>query len=164
MSTRAEPSPYEFTYNPDDEGLCAGNCRAHGEHVYILCYGRPVMVRDRDYLLADPTGEYPISHYVGYTTQLPIDRVRQHGARSAHYLVAVQPGTERDEYQIKRTGTCPRCGKSLWYFAESPTYSDEFAPPRRSPEERAEPLARLRAWLAARRSGNSDDQPRAFDL
>ena len=32
---------------------CPADCRAHREHVYILCYGQPVIVKDRDYLLAD---------------------------------------------------------------------------------------------------------------
>lgn len=129
ISTRAEPSSHEFSYDAAGEGLCAGDCRMHQAHVYILCYGRPVMVRDRDYLLADPAEDYPISHYVGFTTQLPIDRVRQHGARSAHYIAAIQPGTIRDEHRIKLIGACPRCGKSLWYYAESPTYEESWGCP-----------------------------------
>ncbi len=126
-STRAEPSPCEFSYDSSDDGLCPGDCRVHRQHVYTLCYGRPVRVRDRDYIPVDPAYDYPISHYVGYTTQRPIDRIRQHGARSAHYIVAIRPGTARDEENIKRSGTCARCGHSLWYYAESPSYSPSFA-------------------------------------
>jgi hypothetical protein len=114
---RQPPSTYEFSYDPSGDGLCPGGCRDHPEHVYILCYGRLVLVRDRDYVPDDPPVDYPISHYVGHTRQLPIDRVRQHGARSAHHIVAIRPGTEDDEYEIKLSGTCQRCGQSLWYFA-----------------------------------------------
>ena len=116
---------------PDDvnnEGDCPGKCLAHRGHIYILCYGRPVLVRDRDYLPGDPSRKYPISHYVGWTSQLPpIERVRQHGAKSAHYIVQIRPGTLRDEEHAKCLETCPGCGQSLWYYAESPTYSEEYA-------------------------------------
>jgi hypothetical protein len=50
---------------------CPADRRAHREHVYILCYGQPVIVKDRDYLLSDPAADYPITHYVGYTRQQP---------------------------------------------------------------------------------------------
>ncbi len=116
---------------PDDlnsQAECPGQCLAHRQHIYILCYGRPVLVRDRDYLPGDPSRRYPISHYVGWTSQLPpIKRVRQHGAMSAHYMAQIRPGTVRDEEHAKRFETCPRCGQSLWYYAESPTYSEEYA-------------------------------------
>jgi predicted RNA-binding Zn-ribbon protein involved in translation (DUF1610 family) len=116
---------------PDDissQGECPGECLAHRQHIYILCYGRPVLVRSRDYLRDDPSRKYPISHYVGWTRQLPpIERVRQHGAKSAHYVAQIRPGTMLDEERAKRFEPCPRCGKSLWYFAESPTYLEEYA-------------------------------------
>lgn len=102
---------------------CPPDCRAHREHVYILCYGQPVMVKDRDYLLTDPAADFPISHYVGYTRQQPpVKRIRSHGARSAHYIAQIRPGTAVDEETAKRAGACPRCGGSLWYYGESPTY------------------------------------------
>lgn len=113
IPTRAEPSPFELRYDATADGLCAGDCRLHRAHIYILCYGRPVMVRDRDYLPGEQTRGYPISHYVGYTTQFPIDRVRQHGARSAHFIAAIRPGTMADERRAKQSESCPRCGQSL---------------------------------------------------
>jgi len=101
---------------------CAPECLKHPEHVYILCYGQPTVVRDRDYLLADPTHDYPITHYVGYTRQLPpIKRIRQHAARSAHYVAQIRAGTEDDEDHIKEFERCPKCGGSLWYYGESTT-------------------------------------------
>ncbi|MFD9965054.1 hypothetical protein [Amycolatopsis sp. NPDC059020] len=77
---------------------------------------------DRDYLREDHSHDYPITHYVGYTRQLPIRRIRSHGARSAHHVAKIQPGTMDDENNIKRHELCPKCGRSLWYYAESPTY------------------------------------------
>ena len=106
-----------------DLGSCSGRCSEHAEHVYILCYGQPVIVSDRDYLIADPTHDYPITHYVGYTRQQPpVQRIRSHGARSAHYVAQIRPGTMDDEDDIKQHEPCPKCGRSLWYYAESPTY------------------------------------------
>lgn len=102
---------------------CPPDCRAHPEHVYILCYGQRVTVKDRDYLIADSGSDYPISHYVGYTTQQPpVKRIRSHAARSAHYIAEIRPGTQADEETAKRSEMCPKCGGSLWYYAESPTY------------------------------------------
>jgi hypothetical protein len=117
---------FYLDYQPS-AGQCPPSCLVHPEHVYILCYGRPVLVRDRDYLHRDPAVDYPITHYVGYTAQQPpVKRVREHGARSARHIAAVRPGTVRDEANAKRNECCPRCGGSLWYYAESPTYSEEF--------------------------------------
>jgi hypothetical protein len=118
-------SPSQDTSNKAE---CPGDCLAHRQHIYILCYGRPTLVRSRDYLRDDPSRRYPISHYVGWTSQLPpIKRVRQHGTQSAHYVAQIRPGTMRDEEYAKRFEPCPRCSQSLWYYAESPTYSDEYA-------------------------------------
>ena len=115
-------------YDPGSEAECPGKCLAHSQHIYVLCYGRPVLVGNRDYLRGDRSRKYPISHYVGYTSQLPpIERVWQHGAKSSHYIAQIRPGTVRDEEHAKRFETCPKCGKSLWYYAESPTYSEEYA-------------------------------------
>jgi hypothetical protein len=96
---------------------------AHQEHVDILCYGAPTTVKSRDYLVVDGVYDFPITHYIGYTRQQPpVKRIRSHGARSAHHIARIQPGTLADEVAIKRHGACPRCRGSLWYFAESPTY------------------------------------------
>jgi hypothetical protein len=70
----------------------------------------------------------------------------------------------RDEEQAKRHETCPKCGQSLWYYAESPTYSEEFvrhAAPGQAPgaEQPFQPVtmraaaaraiaAEIRAWAA----------------
>lgn len=108
---------------------CQPSCTEHETHVYILCYGVPVQVSDRDYLTADPTHGYPISHYVGFTTQQPpVKRVRSHGARSAHFIARILPGSLADEDAVKRGGACPTCGGSLWYYAESPTYRASMDP------------------------------------
>jgi hypothetical protein len=96
---------------------------AHPEHVYVLCYGAPTFVRSRDYLVADSSHDYPITHYVGYTRQRPpVKRVRAHGARSAHHVAVIRPGGLMLEHHLKRHGSCPTCQGSLWYYAESPTY------------------------------------------
>ncbi|MFI6031638.1 hypothetical protein [Amycolatopsis magusensis] len=111
---------------PDVTDSCPPECLKHPEHVYILCYGRPVTVSSRDGLRGDPTTDYPITHYVGWTSQQPpVRRVRAHGARSAHYIAQIRPGTLADEDHAKRHESCPTCGKSLWYYAESPTYPGE---------------------------------------
>jgi hypothetical protein len=124
---QAGEEQFYFYYKPD-VGQCPAQCLSHPEHIYILCYGRPVLVRDRDYLLDDPSRDYPITHYVGYTAQQPpVKRVREHGARSAHHIAAIRPGSMRDEEHAKSVEACPRCSQSLWYYAESPTYSDEYA-------------------------------------
>src|SRR5690349_18023511 len=106
---------------------CEPGCLEHSEHVYILCYGRPVLVRDRDYLRDDPSMDYPITHYVGWTGQQPpVKRVRDHGAKSARYIARTFPGSMRDQERIKLFESCPECGKSLWYYAESPSYSESY--------------------------------------
>ena len=118
--------PSDSHAHPPAHKVCEPNCRKHRMHIYIICYGKPVMVRDRDYLRQDWETRYPITHYVGFTTQLPIDRVRQHAALSAHYLVEVRPGTEFDEQTAKLYEKCPRCSRSLWYCAESPSYKRKY--------------------------------------
>lgn len=121
--------PPDCHAHPPAIKTCAPDCREHRFHIYIICYGKPVKVRDRDYLYEDGdawASGYSITHYVGFTTQLPIDRIRQHGALSAHYLVEVRPGTEADELNAKLYEKCPCCGRSLWYFAESPTYKRRY--------------------------------------
>ena len=103
---------------------CPPGCLEHLMHVYIICYGKPTLIRSRDYY-CEPHENYPIDHYVGWTQQQPVDRVRQHGAKSAHFLVEVRPGDTRDEFRIKYEEFCPKCGKSLWYYRtprEAPPY------------------------------------------
>lgn len=113
MNSAMEPHPES----------CPSDCRDHPEHIYILCYGQPTIVKDRDYLLANTGSDYPITHYVGYTRQLPpVKRIRSHGARSAHFIAQIRPGTEADEESAKRSESCPKCGGDLWYYGESPTY------------------------------------------
>jgi hypothetical protein len=90
---------------------CPRNCASHPEHVYILCYGKTVVIREGD------CGKVPVSHYVGYTMQRPpVRRVWQHGAGSAAALVEMRPGNLRDELRVKILGSCPACGRSLWYY------------------------------------------------
>jgi hypothetical protein len=132
--------PPDCHAHPLAHKVCEPDCREHSEHVYIICYGKPVMVRDRDYLHQDWDSRYPITHYVGYTAQVPITRVRQHAALSAHYLVEVRPGTEADEEWAKLYEKCPRCGRSLWYFAESPTYKRKYRRQRIRQRERRRQL------------------------
>lgn len=111
-----------------DDPPCQPNCDDHGEHVYTICYGKPTMVGDRDYLLTESSEyPYPITHYVGWTGQHPpIGRVRSHGARSANYLVDLRPGTQCDEELTKELGSCPGCGGSLWYYGESPRAAERL--------------------------------------
>lgn len=102
---------------------CPNDCSEHPEHVYVICYGRPVCVSDRDHIPGEEQG-YPIDHYVGYTRQHPpVRRVWSHANRSARHLVALFPGTMDDEEQLKIDGFCPACGKSLWYYS---TPKDEY--------------------------------------
>ena len=104
---------------------CPPGCLEHLMHVYIICYGKPTLIRSRDYY-RKPIENYPIDHYVGWTQQQPpVERVRQHGAMSAHFLVEIRPGDTDDEFRIKYEELCPRCGKSLWYYRtprEAPPY------------------------------------------
>ena len=107
---------------PESAGPVGGSppdCGAHPEHGDMFCYGRPVYVADRDFLPGEGA-DYPITHYVGHTRQHPpVRRVRSHGNRSAHHLVAVLPGTVDDEERLKVTGRCPKCGRGLWYYASA---------------------------------------------
>jgi hypothetical protein len=96
---------------------CEPTCGNHPEHVYILCYGRPVYVSSRDYVSTETDRRYPIAHYVGYTRQQPpVKRIRQHAAQSARHIAHIQPGDEALEESIKRSWRCPRCGGDLWYY------------------------------------------------
>lgn len=98
-------------------------CDEHDAHVYVVCYGERVMVKSRDWHAWDDRAQpYPISHYVGITRQKPaVKRLWQHAVKSAQHAVAVMPGTEYEESVLKAFGTCPRCARSLDYFAENET-------------------------------------------
>ncbi|WP_426975987.1 hypothetical protein ACQCSU_14510 [Pseudarthrobacter sp. O4] len=78
----------------------------------------------------DISGEvYPIRHYVGYTASPkypPIKRIVSHGAMSRNFVADIRPGTLEDEAKAKELEACPKCGKSLWYFGESPRAVDRF--------------------------------------
>jgi hypothetical protein len=111
------------------ERMCEPGCRAHPEHIYVLCFGRPTVVSDRDYLRSETTYGYPISHYVGYTRQQPpVRRIRSHGARSADHIVVIRPGSLEDEQQAKRNERCPRCVGSLWYYGGNPDANEHSGP------------------------------------
>lgn len=100
--------------------ICSPRCEDHPEHVYVVCYRRPVVVNDRDYLVGEQVFDYPISHYVGYTSGLPVRRLWTHGAKSSRHVVAVVPGDEHRENMVKELEACPSCSRSLWYYGESP--------------------------------------------
>lgn len=88
---------------------CTAECRDHDEHVYIACFEKPTTLRDADTELA-------VTHYVGWTRQIPPGRrVSQHGAACRKALIAVIPGNLSDEQELKDSGICPKCGRLLRY-------------------------------------------------
>ncbi len=96
---------------------CAPECLAHDEHVYVACFDEPTLVADRDHHPADAERNYPVRHYVGWTTQQPpVKRLRQHGAACLSNLILLVPGSTRDEFLLKGLGRCPRCNGALWYY------------------------------------------------
>src|SRR4051794_38455006 len=110
--------------------VCSTDCVSHPEHVYVLCFGQPTTVASRDYLRQDKDRNYPVTHYVGYTSQQPpLRRIKQHGVFCADQLVLVLAGNELLERQVKALAKCPTCKGSLWYYSESPAYQDSYAPP-----------------------------------
>lgn len=103
----------------DRTARCGLSCMIHSQHVYILCFGRPRLIRSRDFRPSErPWQNYPLTHYVGFTRQRPPSkRVRDHGGKYLYpYVVEIRPGTELDEFRIKCEENCARCGESLWYF------------------------------------------------
>jgi hypothetical protein len=90
-------------------------------HVYVLHYEVPQLVKSvsGDYAGPSPVADSdgylsarPIRHYVGWTQQTkPSKRISRHGPAALRELVYLQPGTTRDERQLKLTGTCPKCGE-----------------------------------------------------
>jgi len=100
---------------------CARDCQQHDEHIYIACFPTPTIVRDRDYHRGDDMTDYPISHYVGWTRQLPpVKRVAQHGRTCVDALIKIMPGTEQEEALLKAAAACPQCGQQLWYYRADP--------------------------------------------
>lgn len=84
--------------------------------VYVLCFDEPRTVRESDF---DWTETTPVSHYVGWTGQLPpMYRVQSHGRGMAQHLVSLTRGTLEDEAETKR-GICVVCGCSLDYHREA---------------------------------------------
>lgn len=112
-------------------------CADHPEHLYVICYGKPAMVKSRDWSAWDlelkemgSFKPYPISHYVGWTTQHPpVKRLWQHAANSAQLVVTVMPGNAYEESVLKQFGVCPRCHGSLNYFLENPDRLTAYAEP-----------------------------------
>jgi hypothetical protein len=121
--TSPRPKAVPKAATPLSRPGCDPTCEKHAEHIYVLCYGEPTLVSDRDWAPHDRRGDnYPIRHYVGWTRRHPpIARVRQHGARSGHFIAKIVPGDKQDEALVKAAETCPRCAGSLDYYAESPS-------------------------------------------
>lgn len=118
---------------------CSRDCARHREHLYVLCYGHPVTLRQAD-------TNQPVTHYVGYTTQQPpIMRVWDHGKGSTAALTGICPGNLRDELRAKLTGRCPRCHRSLWYYPQAPT-PDDYARARLYVNSRDNCPMRLHYW------------------
>jgi hypothetical protein len=89
--------------------------------IYELCYDPPIIVEsvsldyagdppednNRGYLSAGP-----IRHYVGWTQQQdPKRRIRNHHRAGTAVTVTLAHGTMDREEEIKRTASCPICGR-----------------------------------------------------
>lgn len=105
------------TVPPMQRDQCPAACLSHEEHLYIACFDEPTVVRDRDHHPQDPVHDYPIRHYVGWTTQQPPGkRLGQHGSATRRSLVLLVPGTVREEHGLKVVARCPKCNDRLWYY------------------------------------------------
>lgn len=112
---QTQPAVYVLDRTP-----CDVDCRTHTEHVYVVCFQEPTVIRDRDYWPGDPTENYPLRHYVGWTTQRPPRRrLLDHGRVALESLVVLLPGTRIEEDILKFAGRCPRCDEDLWYYRAS---------------------------------------------
>jgi hypothetical protein len=88
---------------------------------YGLCYDPPVVVESVSMDYAGDPPEHnargylspgPIRHYVGWTQQRdPNRRIRNHHNAGTAVTVTLSQGTMEHEEEIKRTETCPTCGR-----------------------------------------------------
>jgi hypothetical protein len=89
--------------------------------VYGLCYDPPVIVESVSMDYAGDPPEHnargylsagPIRHYVGWTQQKdPKRRILNHHSAGTAVTVALGRGTMEREEEIKRTASCPTCGR-----------------------------------------------------
>jgi len=89
--------------------------------IYGLCYDPSVVVESVSMDYAGDPPEHnargylsagPIRHYVGWTQQRdPNRRIRNHHNAGTAVTVTLGQGTMEREEEIKRTGTCPTCGR-----------------------------------------------------
>jgi hypothetical protein len=96
--------------------------------IYGLCYDPPVIVESVSMDYAGDPPEHnargflsagPIRHYVGWTQQRdPQRRILNHHRAGTAVTVTLSRGTMEGEEEIKRTATCPTCGRP---YAESLT-------------------------------------------
>jgi hypothetical protein len=54
-----------------------------------------------------------------------VKQIKSHGAHSEGSIAQIRPGRAIDATRAKDAEACPKCGGSLYYYAESPTW-----PPR----------------------------------
>src|SRR5947209_8229577 len=89
--------------------------------VYVLHYEVPQFVKSvsNDYAGPSPREDADgflsasaIRHYVGWTQQArPSKRISRHGPAASREVVHLEPGTMRDEQEMKLNGLCPKCGE-----------------------------------------------------
>lgn len=116
-ATTAGRSQRELTVAPLLRDRCEFDCVQHEEHVYVACFDEPTLIPDRDHHPEDPEHNYPLKHYVGWTTQQPpVKRLNQHGVVCRRQCVLLVPGSKEDESDLKATGRCPKCNATLWYY------------------------------------------------
>lgn len=94
-----------------------------GGNVYVLHYETPQVVKSvsSDYAGPNPSADKDgflsataIRHYVGWTQQSnPRKRISRHGPAALCDIAYLEPGTMRDEENLKRKGRCPACGEPL---------------------------------------------------
>ena len=139
----------DFAVAPREREPCPQLCQVHQTHLYVCCFPTPTVIRERDWHPADRERvNDPLSHYVGYTSQLPpIKRVKNHTVAAAHAPVLIVAATEEEEYPVKRDSMCLRCDRPLWYYR---------APQEAKPDE-GQPTFRARAPLAKNAEGDDYD-------
>ena len=106
--THSAPTNYGDVL-PLSRSRCPNDCRDHPDHIYIACFSTPTTLRDLD-------KRNIFMHYVGWTRQQPpVRRVKQHGSACLNALVAIVPGSEAEEEDLRASQRCPRCGQPLGY-------------------------------------------------